>query len=299
MEDDLTMTSRSHHEPSGPPAQVNGLSAEPGRDRRLAAGVIRREGGSPEGRYLSGPGKPLARQVTSLQEEHAAAAVTNARSQEAVGRAEDTAREQQAKHRGGERPWLLRLLIVVAFLAEAITAYVALQALVDSQPLAVGLSVLTAGIGTGMACLLANHRLNRLRVAWPARALEAVFVSVLTALRYQSLAIQGSTILAAAGAAALAALISTLGLAGIEELVVETRTLPLSLATAQLAWARWRRAAAAARLADLQASIAATAATLQQDFLDFLLRTEGLPLDRARRRAAALAAALTATPARP
>jgi hypothetical protein len=289
------MRSRSHDVPAGPPPPVNGLHAGPGRNpQSLTTEAGHRERGSAEGRYLSGPGKPLARQVTSLQEEHAAAAVANAQSQEAVGRAEDAARNQRDKHRGGDRPWLLRPLIAVAFLAEAVTAYVAMQALVDSQRLAVGLSVLTAGIGTGMACLLANRRLNRLRVPLFARAMEAVFVSVLTALRYQSLAIQGSTTLAAAGAAALAALISTLGLAGTEELVVETRTLPLSLATLQLAWARWRRAAAAAHLASLQASIAATAATLQQDFLDFLLRTEGLPLEQARRRAAALTAALTA-----
>jgi hypothetical protein len=294
------MTSRSQHEPASPAAQIDNLSAAPGRDGQLlAAAVIGRERGSAEGRYLSGPGKPLARQVTSLQEEHAVAAVADVQAQEAVSRAEDTIRDQQDKHRGGDRPWLLRCLIAVAFLAEAVTAYVAMQALVDSQPLAFSLSVLTAGIGTGMACLLANHRLNRLRVPLPARALEAVFVSVLTILRYESLATQGSTMLAAAGAAALAALVSTLGLAGIEEIVMETRTLTLSLSTLQLAWTRWRRAAAAARLAAIRASIAATAATLQQDFLDFLLRSESLPLDQARRRAAALAAALTAAQARP
>src|SRR6266487_6938104 len=137
MGGDVAMTSRSHHESAGPPTRVNGLSAGSGRDGQLLAGAIRREGGSAEGRYLSGRGKPLARQVTSLQEEHAAATVTDAQSQQAVGRAEDTAREQQDKHRGGDRPWLLRWLTAVAFLAEAATAYVAMQALVDSQRLAV------------------------------------------------------------------------------------------------------------------------------------------------------------------
>jgi hypothetical protein len=288
------MTTRSEHHPAGTPARVNGRAPAPSRDGHpQAAQVTGREGGSPEGRYLSGPGKPLARHVTSLHEQHADAAVAEARTGAAARRATSTARARQDKHRGGDRPWLLRLLIAVAFLAEAVTAYVAMQALVDSQQLADGLSVLTAGIGTGMACMLANHRLNRLRVPLYARALEAVFVIVLTVLRFESLATQGSTLLAAAGAAALAALVSTLGLAGIEELITETRTMALALATVQLAWARWRHAAAVTRLATLQASILASAATVQQDFLDFLLRTEGLPLEQARRRAAALVAALT------
>lgn len=90
--------------------------------------------GSPQDRYLPGGGRPLARQVTSLHEEHAAAAVADAQDQEATGRAEHTAREHRGKHRGGDRPWLLRWLIAVAFLAEAITASVAMQALVMPGP---------------------------------------------------------------------------------------------------------------------------------------------------------------------
>ena len=95
------------------------------------------------------------------------------------------------------------------------------------------------------------------------------------------------------GAAILAALISALGLLGIEEIVAETRTLSIFLSTLQVTWKRWRLTAATARLAEIQARIKAAAGKLQQHFLDFLLKAEGLPLDEARQRAAALRAALT------
>ena len=126
-----------------------------------------------------------------------------------------------------------------------------------------------------------------------ARILEGIFVTVLTVLRYDSLHIQGAGVLTAAGAAALAALISALGLLGIEEIVVETRTFGIFLSTLRVSWKRWRYAAATARLARIQARIKAAAGKLQQHFLDFLLKTEGLPLDDARRRAADFKAALT------
>lgn len=45
------MNSRSHYEPAEPSARINSLSAELGRDGELlAAGMVRREGRSPEGR---------------------------------------------------------------------------------------------------------------------------------------------------------------------------------------------------------------------------------------------------------
>ena len=72
------------------------------------------------------------------------------------------------------------------------TAYVAVEVLVASQSLAIGLSVLTAAVGAGMACVLANRRLNRLAVPPAVRVLEGVFVAVLTVLRYESLAVQGA-----------------------------------------------------------------------------------------------------------
>ncbi len=143
------------------------------------------------------------------------------------------------------------------------------------------------------ACVLANRRLNRLPVPNAARVLEVVFVAVLTVLRYASLHIQGADVLTAVGAAMLAALISALGLLGIEEIVVETRTLAIFFSTLQVSWRRRRCAAALARLARIQAGIKATAGKLQQHFLDFLLKVEELPVDEARRRAAALRAALT------
>jgi hypothetical protein len=208
-------------------------------------------------------------------------------------RAESTDQERKDNHRGGDRTWLLRLLIPVAIVAEAVTAYVAMEALVATQVLAVGLSVLAALIGAGMACVLANRRLNRLLVPGAARILEGIFVAVVTVLRYASLHIQGADVLTAAGAAMLAALISALGLLGIEEIVVETRTFSIFLSTLRVTWKRWRLAAATARLARIQARIKAAAGKLQQHFLDFLLKAEGFPLDEARQRAAALRAALT------
>jgi len=248
---------------------------------------------SPEGRYLAGPGKPVYRHVSDLQSREANAVVKVKECQGAVERAENTDKERKENHRGGDRTWLLRLLILIAILAEAVTAYVAMEALVASQTLAFGLAGLAALIGAGMACILANRRLNRLPVSTAARILEGSFVAVLTVLRYESLRIQGADFLTSGGAAALAALISALALLGIEEIVVETRPFSIFLSTLLVSWQRWRYAAAATTLARIQARIKAAAGKLQQHFLDFLLKTEGLPLDHARERAAALKAALT------
>jgi hypothetical protein len=249
--------------------------------------------GSPEGRFLAGPGKPAYHHLNDLKGRKADMTAKVKESQDALEHAESMNNERMDNHRGGGRTWLLRLLILVAILAEAVTAYVAMEALVASQLLAIGLSVLAALIGAGMACVLANRRLDRLPVPTAARILEGIFVAVVTVLRYASLHIQGADVLTAAGAALLAALISALGLLGIEEIVVETRTFSIFLSALQASWKRSRCAVAKARLDRIRARIKATADNLQRHFLDFLLKTEGLPLDEARQRSAALKAALT------
>ena len=218
--------------PKAPPSPVTALPGV-GQGTPDAADAAPPAGQGAEGRYLAGPGKAVSRHISDLQGRRAEAAVKVKESQDAVERAESTDNERKENHRGGDRTWLLRLVIPVAILAEAVTAYVAMEALVASQLLAIGLSVLAALIGAGMACVLANRRLNRLPVPAAARVLEGVFVAVLTVLRYASLHIQGADFLTAVGAAVLAALISALGLLGIEEIVVETRTFGIFLSTLQ------------------------------------------------------------------
>jgi hypothetical protein len=288
------MSTHSSHGPAGSPSTVTslpGVTAQAGEAPVDAAFYASR--GSPEGRYLAGAGKPIGRQVTDLQGQRADAAVKDQQSQGAVERAEKTDKDRKESHRGGDRPWLLRWFIPVGIVAEAVTAYVAVEVLVASRPLAEGLSMLTALIGGGLACILANRRLNQLSVPGIARIIEGVFVAVLTVLRYESLHVQGADALTAGGAAALAAIISALGLLGIEEIVVETRTFGVFLSSLRVSWKRWRCAHAATRLAKIQARIDAAAEKLHQHFLNFLLKTEGLQLDEARRRASALRAALT------
>jgi hypothetical protein len=259
--------------------------------RRTAVSPASR--GSPEGRFLAGPGKPAYHHLSDLQGREADLAAKVKESQDAMEHAERANDERTDNHRGGGRIWLMRLLIPVAIVAEAVTAYVAMEALVASQLLAIGLSLLASLVGAGMACVLANRRLNRLPVPTAARVLEGIFVAVVTVLRYASLHIQGADVLTAVGAALLAALISALGLLGIEEIVVETRTFGIFISTLQASWTRWRCAVAKARLARIRARIKAMADSLQQHFLDFLLKVEGFPLDEARRRSGALKAALT------
>jgi outer membrane protein OmpA-like peptidoglycan-associated protein len=214
---------------------------------------------SAEGHYLASPGKPMYRQVGDLQDLKAEAAVKARQSQGALRHAESTDKERRANHRGGGRSWLLRLLIPVAVLAEAVTAYVALESLATSRSLAAGLAASAALAGAGMACVLADRRLSRLPVPAAARILEGLFVGILMVLCYDSLRIQGAGVLTAAGAVALAGLISALGLLGIEETVVETRTFGIFLSTLRVSWTRWRSAAAATRLARIQARIEAAA----------------------------------------
>jgi hypothetical protein len=242
--------------------------------------------GSLEGRYLTGPGKPLNRQITELKDRRADAAQRVTESRGAADRAQSMLEEREARHRGGDRPWPLRLLIPVGVIAEAVTAFVGMEVLVPSLTLALGLAALAALAGTGMACVLANRRLNRLPVPGTARVLEGIFVAVLTVLRYDSLHVQGADFAAATGGAALAALISALALLGIEEVLVETHTFSIFAGKLRVSCRRGQCARAVTRLGRTQARLEATAEKLQQHFLDFLLKQD-TPLDEARQRAVA------------
>jgi hypothetical protein len=259
---------------SGPSA-----AGPPGRGR-IAAG------------FLSGPGKPLIQHLIELVSRVLHVAAREAKTREAADRARQAADERKQDHPGGNRTWLLRLLIAVGGAAEAVTAYVGVEVLVASQFLAVGLSALTATIGVGLACLLATRRLDGLGVPASVRILEGIFVATLTVLRYESLSVQGSGYLTAAGAAGLAALISALGLLGIEEIVVRTHTFAIFAAMLRASWAQWRWGRAAAALAATTAAAEAAADKLQRRYVEYLMRTEELPPEEAHRRAAALRTAL-------
>jgi hypothetical protein len=294
------MTISSPYGAAGPPSSVTALPgvAPPG-NVALPAGPpvthadLRGSRGSPESRYMYGPGKLVCRQLGGLHSQRAEAAAREKEGKRAAEQAEHSDRKLKESHRGGDRPWLLRLVIPLGMLAEAVTAYVGMEAIVTSRPLAVGLSALTAVIGGGMACALANCRLNQLPVPGTARLLEGIFVAVLTVLRFESLHIQTAGLLAPVAGSVLAAIISALGLLGIEEIVVETRTLGIFLSGLWANWKRSRSAAGTARLGRIQARIDDAAGRLHQQFLEFLLKTEEFPLDEARQRAAALSTALT------
>jgi hypothetical protein len=258
-------------------------------DRQFRPSAVSR--GSPEGPYLAGLGKSLNRRLAELKDQRTAAAVRVTMSEIAADRAEDTASQRAAHHRGGNHSWLLRSLIIVAVVAEGVTAFVGMEAVVPSLVLAVGLATLAAMAGAGIACALANRRLSGLHVPAAARVLEGTFVGVLTVLRYASLQVQGVGMGAAAGGAALTALISALALLGIEEVLVETHTFSIFASRLRVSYRRWRHARAAARLGSAEASVEAAAEKMQQHFLGFLLK-EAFPLDQAQRRAAAFRAAL-------
>jgi hypothetical protein len=280
--------------PQGSSASVPPLAGVTPQAKRRARETESRSGrGGPEGRYLAGPGKPVYRRLIDMLARLRAALAGDQESQRRLDRAERADDERKQNHRGGDRTWLLRLFIIVAIVAEAGTAYVAMEALVASVPLAILLAALTAAVGTGLACLLANRRLNHLPVPRAARVLEAIFVIVLTVLRFESLQIQATGLAIAADGAALAAIISALALLGIEEIVVETCTFAMFCSRVRVSWKRWRRDAAASRLASIRAAIDAAAQKLEQHFLEFLLKSEGLPLDGAQQHAAALRAAFT------
>jgi hypothetical protein len=248
--------------------------------------------GSPEGRFMSEPGKALGRHLAELQDRNANSHVRVIETKGALERAETAVEARKARHRGGHRTWLLRSLIPMAIVAEGVTAYVGMEVLVPSLALAVGLAALAAFVGAGMAGVIANRRLNRLPVSTAARILEAVFVVVLTLLRYDSLHIQGADLMAAAGGAALAALISAAGLLGIEEILVETETFTIFAGRIRAAWCRTQHQRATTQLNMIRTRVQATGEKLAQQFVGFLLQEE-MPLDEARQRATALSRALT------
>lgn len=250
--------------------------------------------GSPEGRFMSEPGKALGRRLAELKDHRASADVRVTETRRTRDRAEAALEARRARHRGGHLSWLLRPLIPVAIVAEGVTAYVAMEVLVPSRTLATGLAALAALVGAGLAGVLANRRLNQLPVPATARALEGIFVLVLTLLRYDSLHIQGADPVAAAGGAALAALISALGLLGIEEFVVETQTFAIFTGKIRAAWTRRRHDQAVTGQNMIRAQVQATGEKLEQHFVNFLL-AEGMPLNEAGQRAAALKAALTSS----
>ena len=249
-------------------------------------------GGSPEGRFLGSAGKPVSRQIAELKEHVVALVVRVKDAMAAMNHAIATADERKAHHRGGNRPWPLRLIIPVATGAEALTAFVAMEVLVSTVALAFGLAIMSALVGAGTACMIANWRLDRRPVPTFARVAEVAFVGVLTLLRYVSLNVQSSDPMAAIGGAALAALISAIALLAIEEAVVETDTFSVFLSRWRVWFRRRQWSRAESRLAGCQARLEATGEKFQQHFLDFLLKAEGLPLDEAQQRAKALKAAI-------
>lgn len=299
-------TNYPHSSPEPANAQV---PQEPEATVRALPGAVAADGqagpsdSSPPGRgnteagFLSGMGNAMYRHVAELLSRVKRAFSREASMRNAADRTRQAADERKHAHPGGNRPWLLRLLVPVGGAAEAVTAYVGVEVLVASQSLAIGLSVLTAAVGVGLACLLATRRLNGLGVPASVRILEGLFVFTLTVLRFQSLAVQGSGDTTAAGAAGLAALISALGLLGIEEIVAETHTFAIFIATLRASWAHWRWTRAAVALTATAAAAEAAADKLQRHYLEYLLRTEKLPLEEARRCAAALRDALAGSEA--
>jgi hypothetical protein len=250
---------------------------------------------SPEGRFLASAGKPLSRLISDLKDRWAAALVRVRGTAAALDHAIAAASERRAHHRGGDRPWLLRLTIPLATGAEALTAFVAMEVLVSTTGLAFGLAAMTALVGAGIACIIANRRLHRLAVPASARAAEIAFVVVLTLLRFVSLDVQSSDALAALGGAALAALISAVALLAIEEVVVETDTFGVFLSRARVSLRRRQSVRAQSQLASCQARLDTTGQKFEQHFLDFLLKAEGFPLAEAEQRARALRIAICRT----
>jgi len=247
---------------------------------------------TPEGRFLATTGKPLFRQATELRDRMAAAATRLAGATAALHYASRLASTRHAQHRGGNHPWPLRSVILVAIGAEVLTAYVAMEELVSSVALAVGLAVMTALVGAGTAGMIANRRLNGLRVPRAARILEGIFVTVLTLLRFESLDAQSGSTAASFGGAALAALISAIALLAIEEVVVETETFSVFASRLRLRFQRWQCAHAASRLARFQARAEAAGDQFHQHFLGFLVKADGLAVEEAWPRAQALREAL-------
>jgi len=166
-------------------AQIIGAPPRSETDPAIPADAASTHG--PEDRYLTGPGRIMYRHVIDLQNQAARAAARASQSRAALKQAELMEMSRQYHHRGGDRPWLLRVLIVLAVTAEAVTAYVSLDILAANRPLAVGLSALAALAAGALACILADRRLERLGVPLTARLLEGIFVGVLATLRFESL----------------------------------------------------------------------------------------------------------------
>jgi hypothetical protein len=80
--------------------------------------------------------------------------------------------------------------------------------------------------------------------------------------------------------------------AGIEEVVAETHTFGVFTGSLRVCCARRRQARAFTRYQRIEARIAAALARLEQDYLNFLLRTDDFLLSEATPRAAALKAAM-------
>ena len=116
---------------AGRAAHRGGRSPQAGQG--FPGAVLPASRGSPEGRFLAGPGKPLNRQIAELKDQRAAATVRGKESQAALERAESMGEERKVQHRGGDRPWPLRLLILLAILAEGVTAFVAMEVLVGAR----------------------------------------------------------------------------------------------------------------------------------------------------------------------
>jgi hypothetical protein len=85
---------------------------------------------SPEGTCLSGPGKGVYRHFAELLDRRAAGRAKLHDFENATERAAQVDRERKERRRGHERPWPLRWLIAVGIAAEAVTAYVGIEALV-------------------------------------------------------------------------------------------------------------------------------------------------------------------------
>jgi hypothetical protein len=278
-------------------AQRNHAGDAANNQRRMGSAIGGGPAGlsSPEGRFLASAGKPLSRLISDLKDRWAAALVRVRGTAAALDHAIAVASERRAHHRGGDRPWLLRLTIPLATGAEALTAFVAMEVLVSTTGLAFGLAAMTALVGAGIACIIANRRLHRLAVPTFARAAEIAFVATATLLRFVSLDVQSSDALAALGGAALAALISAVALLAIEEVVVETDTFGVFLSRVRVSLRRRQSVRAMSQLAGCQARLDTTGQKFEQHFLDFLLKAEGFPLGEAEQRARALRIAICRT----
>src|SRR5690348_16599912 len=102
-------------------AGPNGAESRRYRARKGEEGKFRPNAtsrGSPEGRFVTDSGKALSRHLAELRDRQARADVRLTEAEVTLARADNAAEARKAQHRGGDRTWLLRLLIPVAILAE-------------------------------------------------------------------------------------------------------------------------------------------------------------------------------------